>query len=718
MTEMFDIAGYVRISVDDELDRDNISIENQKAIIQDFVKTRFPGSSLTFHEDRDRSGYTFEQREGYQAMRKGLMSHKYDILIVKDFSRFSRRNSRGLVELEDLRDAGVRIISIGDGIDFPNDDDWLKIQFQFLINEMPVTDTSKKVRNVIKRRQADGEWLCAAPYGYIINKRREFEIVPTEADIVRKIFDLYNNDGWGYKRIANYLTDQGVPTPRMSEQMRKEADGLEYKRQVKAAWAIVTVQGILDNDFYIGTLRQGKYTRAKINGKDIKRDDGEHIIIENHHQPIIDYRTFATTMALREKRTRSNYRGVKINDNVYSGFLECGDCGSPMFSMSRSDLKPAYTCGTYHRRGLKGCTSHHIRVDRLDDLLKSYVQKLMENSAAMIEQLNRDLARENDDIAETEQSADHLAEVLDELMEEMKVTKRQRIREIMKKPEKEAEIEATYDELEEELQKKIDGLNHQIDLLSDKRNTVIKVNRAAKTALEVFADILAKEKLDRNDLELIIDRVLVFEDHLEIKLQRDIDSLLRCGTLGEAANFNSGIENSLHCRLVQSADKRPDKVFDVNVVYDGDPLEIYTDKDGEVIFKKYSPIGELSEFAVQICDSLHKTTGGIAAVCDRDSIIAVAGGGKRELLDKRISPELETLMETRGLYSAEGGVCTVPAADGDDRFCVAVAAPILAEGDVMGCVTFLTPKDGAPAGETEEKLAMAVSGFLGKQMES
>ena len=97
MTEMFDIAGYVRISVDDELDRDNISIENQKAIIQDFVKTRFPGSSLTFHEDRDRSGYTFEQREGYQAMRKGLMSHKYDILIVKDFSRFSRRNSRGLV---------------------------------------------------------------------------------------------------------------------------------------------------------------------------------------------------------------------------------------------------------------------------------------------------------------------------------------------------------------------------------------------------------------------------------------------------------------------------------------------------------------------------------------------------------------------------------------------------------------------------------------------
>lgn len=168
MAEAFAIAGYVRISVDDEKNQKNISIENQRATIAEYVKARFPGSSLTYFEDRDRSGYTFEQREDYQAMWRGLMAHRYDILVVKDFSRFSRRNGRGLVELEDLRDAGVRIVSIGDAIDFSNDDDWLKIQFQFVINEMPVTDTSKKVRGVIKRRQLDGEWLCAAPYGYTI----------------------------------------------------------------------------------------------------------------------------------------------------------------------------------------------------------------------------------------------------------------------------------------------------------------------------------------------------------------------------------------------------------------------------------------------------------------------------------------------------------------------------------------------------------------------
>ena len=147
---------------------------------------------------------------------------------------------------------------------------------------MPVTDTNKKVKNVIRRRQADGKWLCAAPYGYIINKQKEFEIVPTEADIVRKIFELYNNQGWGYKKIANYLTEQGIPTPRISDQMRKEAAGETTTRKTKAAWAIVTVQGILDNDFYIGTFRQAKYTRAKINGKDIKREEGEHIVIDTN----------------------------------------------------------------------------------------------------------------------------------------------------------------------------------------------------------------------------------------------------------------------------------------------------------------------------------------------------------------------------------------------------------------------------------------------------
>ena len=735
MTETFDIAGYTRISVDDELDRDNVSIENQKAIIQDFVAHKFPGSTLTFYEDRDRSGYTFEQREGYQAMRRGLMSHQYDILIVKDFSRFSRRNSRGLVELEDLRDAGVRIISIGDNIDFPNDDDWLKIQFQFLINEMPVTDTSKKVKNVIRRRQADGKWICAAPYGYIVNKKQEFEIVPTEADVVRTIFRLYNEEGWGYKKIANYLTDQGVPTPRMAERDRKEAAGEEYSRTVKPVWAIVTVQGILDNDFYIGTLRQGKYTRRKINGKDVRRDEEEQIVIENHHQAIIDYRTFATTRALREKRSTSHYRGVKKYDNTYSGFLVCGDCGAPMFSLSRSDLKSAYTCGTYHRRGLKGCTSHHIRADKLDELLKAYVRQVMDHSSDMLERLNADLAREQEDVTEMEQSADRLAEVLSDLQEELKVTKRQRIRDLMKHPDQEDILEQTYDELEGDLQKRIEGIGHQIELLSDKRNTIIRVNRAARTAMEVFQDILNKERLERRDLELIIQKIKVYEGRLEIQLQADVDSILRSGTLPEGAaeetavaamaevsegivNFKSGMGHISHVTIVQEAKQHPDKVFHANVISDGDPLEIYTSREGEVIFKKYSLLGGVEDFATELCETMSRSTGSVCAVTDRDTVIAVAGGSKRELMGKRITPELERIMEGRKIYQYTGDGQPLPVTEGSDALLTAVAAPILAEGDLLGLVLFITSDGAAVTGDTEYKLAQTIAAFLGRHMES
>ena len=718
MIEDFSIAGYCRISVDEEMDRDNTSIENQKAIIEEYVRERFPESTLTFYEDRDRSGYTFEQREGYQRMRRELMAHEKDILIIKDFSRFSRRNSRGLVELEDLRDAGVRIISIGDGIDFPNDDDWLKIQFQFLINEMPVTDTSKKVRSVVKNRQAKGEWLCAAPYGYILNKRGEFEIVPTEAEIVRMVYQLYL-DGWGYKKIANHLTDEGIPTPRMAERERKEAAGEDFKRTVRPEWSIITIQRILDNDFYIGTLRQGKFTRGKINGKDVRQDTEKQLVFEHHHQPIIDYRTFATVRAMREARSTTNYRGQKKYDNVYSGFLECGDCGSPMFAMSRKDLKDAYRCGLYHRRGLKACTSHHIRVETLDDLLRQYIRQVKDNSAAMLERLNADLQREEADVAETERTTEHLETAISDLQEELKATKRQRVRDLMRHPEQEEILEETYDEIEADLIRRMESLQAQIELTAEKRNTIIRVNRAAKLAMDVFDDILQKPKLERPDLELIIDRIKVYEDHLDIRLKPDIDTLLRCGELPEdAANFKAGMVDIAPVATVQQSSRHADKVYHANVINEGDPLEIYTEKDGEVIFKKYSPMGELSDFAEQICESMHKTAEYPAAVCDRDGVIAAAGSGRKEILDRHISPALEEIMENRRPYRAEPGTRPIPVTDRDGSPAAAVAVPILTEGDVLGCVLFLERGDGVRAGDAELKLAGTVAGFLGKQMEN
>lgn len=728
MTETYDIAGYCRISVDEEMDRDNTSIENQKAIIEDYVKQKFPGSTLTFYEDRDRSGYTFEKREGYQKMRPLLMGHQYDILIVKDFSRFSRRNSRGLVELEDLRDNGVRIISIGDNVDFPTFDDWTVIQFRFMMNEMPVTDTSKKVKSVIDRRQNDGKWICAVPYGYIITNTKNMTIAidPPAAQVVQTIFTRYN-EGWGYKKIANYLTEQKIPTPRMHEKMRREANGEETKIQARQEWSIVTIQGILENDFYIGTLRQGKYTRKRINGPEIKKDELDHIVFENHHEAIIDKQTFAMAQEQRKKRTRSNYRGIKKYDNVYSGFLYCGDCGSPMFSMSRSDLKPAYLCGAYHKRGRKGCTSHHIRVDLLDGILKEYILKIKENSEGILERLNASLQAEKAAVQTNEETASNIQKQIDDALAELKATKRQRIRDIMKHPEKEAILEETYDEMEAELEEKISALKAQAELNENKKNNMIRINRITKTALDVFDEILKKEKLDKVDLDFLIDRITVYENRIEIKLKADIEAILNTEGVfvlhepkGEnAVNFDCGIIDIAASRIVHQVRNRKDKVYDVNVISDGDPLEIFTDREGEIILKKYSPIGELGAFAKEYAESLAQTAGHVTCIVDKDRIIAVSGGAKKEFLEKRISPEMEECINKRTPFAAEAGDGQfVPVLhDGDgSEYPYQLMVPIIAEGDALGAVLFLSKEQ--KMGEVEGKLAQTAAGFLGKQMES
>lgn len=598
------IAAYMRISVDTEKDRDNTSIENQRRIIKTYIKQTFPDAEVDYYEDRDKSGYTFEQREDYQRMRPLLMNGHYDILIIKDFSRFSRRNSRGLVELEDLRDAGVRIISIGDGIDYPTYDDWNNIQVRFLLNEMPVTDASKKVKRVVESRQNDGNWICAVPYGYyfVDTKNMIFEVDEKAAVVVREIFRLYN-EGWGYKKIANYLTEKNIPTPRMVEKERKEAEAAKSKGKVEVKikaspiWAIPSISGILQNDFYIGTLRQHKYTRKNINGADKKLDEDEHKVFENHHPAIVDVKEFMKAQQHLKARTKSNYRGVKKYDTTYSGFLFCGDCGSPMFSMSRPDLAPAYTCGTYHKRGLKGCTSHHTRIDLLDTMLKKYIERVMMNSEKMIAELEKAIKSEPQMMKTSASTIANLEVDLAKARESYKATQKQKIRELMKAEGVNREIiEETYEEMETELLQKIDGLEKQLEMTVERRNTTIEVNRIAKTALQIFRDILDKDKLDKGDLPLIVDRIVVFdgeEPHIDIELKADIAMLLEAGTLtdeqleeagyrGKVVNFNWDIEGNLSATIVQTVKNQRDKAFGVNVICGGDPLEIYTAKDGEI----------------------------------------------------------------------------------------------------------------------------------------
>ena len=152
-------------------------------------------------------------------------------------------------------------------------------------------------------------------------------------------------------------------------------------------------------------------------------------------------------------------------------------------------------------------------------------------------------------------------------------------------------------------------------------------------------------------------------------------------------------------------------------IREGDPLEIYTSRDGEVIFKKYSLLGGVEEFASQICETMSKSTGLICAVTDRDTVLTVAGGGRKELMGRRISPELEAQLEDRRIYQYTAGSTGIPVCE-NSALLTAIAAPILSEGDLLGAVLLVGQEPLPAPGDVEYKLAQTIAAFLGRHMES
>lgn len=163
----------------------------------------------------------------------------------------------------------------------------------------------------------------------------------------------------------------------------------------------------------------------------------------------------------------------------------------------------------------------------------------------------------------------------------------------------------------------------------------------------------------------------------------------------------------------------PKEIRRVLRIREGDPLEIFTDRDGEVIFKKYSPIGELGAFATQYAETLHKTCELSVVICDRDAVIASAGVPKREFADKRLSHNIESIMEGRSLFRPTPDAECDVTADYAGKYTVSCAMPIISDGDIIGCVVSLTMKgETVQNPDIEAKLVESAASFLGKQLEA
>ena len=161
----------------------------------------------------------------------------------------------------------------------------------------------------------------------------------------------------------------------------------------------------------------------------------------------------------------------------------------------------------------------------------------------------------------------------------------------------------------------------------------------------------------------------------------------------------------------------PKEIRRVMRIREGDPLEIFTNRDGEVIFKKYSPIGEFSTFASQYAETLNRICGLSIVITDRDTVVACAGVPKKEYFEKKLNDSFEKIMESRGLYSHKAGNAKIEICEGSTGF-IRYAMPIASEGDVIGCISMIvTDESSSSSDETDAKLIQTAASFLGRQFE-
>ena len=720
------IASYSRVSYDEDKERYE-SIINQKNIVRDYAKEHFNNYEIIEFEDDNFSGYKFD-RPDFTRMKREILEGNIDIVIAKDLSRIGRHNAKTLLFIEELEQMGITVIAINDDLDTSKEQNNDLVGIKTWYNELYVKDISRKIRSTVQNKSKNATWITNVPYGYVMvdYQKREYRVDHLAAQVVQRIYEMYVK-GYGYKKIANTLTEEGIATPKKRLKQLWEEQGKTYIGPVNDIWNTASINHIIGNDFYIGTLRTNKYSRRGINGTDKKVSEEKQFVFEDFHEPILTKELFYKAQTIHDSRKskKSHYRGTKKYDNDYTGLMKCGDCGAPMFSISNGKRKPAYYCGAYHNHGRSACTSHHILVSVLDDLVKQYIVMIKKNADKVIDYLNSELEKnrkKNTNLNNSKGLLETLNQELDKTKNELKVTMQQKVRDIMKSQDNREYIEEMYATMENELNNKITMLKSQIEI--EEKNNTDKQNivQAKKDALKIFDDILEKDKLDKQDLETIIDCIYIYEDKIIIKLKSNIENILDIGS-------NLGISKQNITAIQKNKNHNDRKFFTTvkkgqicsNVSNNGDPLEIFTDREGQVILKKYSPIGELSEFAAGYAETLSKTTGHIACITDKDTIIAVSGGSKKEFLEQDISPELEQLMEDKEVYtSKENSDVAMPITKNDNKerkYNAQVVYPIVSNGDTIGTVILMSKEANGKMNEVEKKVAQSAATFLGSQME-
>lgn len=342
---IYKVAFYIRISVEDEI---NNSIENQKALLKNYIKDKSNFKLIDIYIDNGITGTNFN-RKRFKDLIFDIENKKINCIIVKDLSRFGRNYIETGKYLEEiLPKKNVRFISINDNYDSnePNSLHILNLHIKNVINHMYAKDISKKICSSIKTKQLNGDFIgSVACFGYkkCTHNKYKLEIDEYSSNIVKNIFNL-RLDGKSYLCIAKILNNDNVPCPNKY----KFENGLLFDEKYKnCLWSESTIKKILKNKVYLGHTIQGTKRKELYKDKNIKCvPKNEQIIVLNTHNPIIDEKTFLEVQKMNENN-REKYKNSinninKKSNNIYKSILKCGECGASLYLVNGKS--PYYKC--------------------------------------------------------------------------------------------------------------------------------------------------------------------------------------------------------------------------------------------------------------------------------------------------------------------------------------------------------------------------------------
>lgn len=514
------IAGYLRLSRDE----DNInydSILNQKQIIMDYAKN-FSNYEIKFYEDNNVSGYTFD-RPQFNKLKKDLENNKIDIVIAKDLSRIGRHNAKTLLFLEEVKNYNKRIILVeeGNGYDSAKDDDDI-LGIKTWYNERYIKDISKKIRSSINSKQKHGKFLIREYFGYKKDNIDKHKLIIDEetAWIVKLIFEKYIN-GMGSRAISNYLNDNKIPTPSQTIKQRYELKGKPYKRNISHVWYSSLVQRIIRNDIYAGVLRLSKTTVVGIKGKSIDKDEKDQYIFKDNHEPIISKEDFELAKKIMNQRKKNTYKGQKKNHYLFTGLIYCADCKKPIIGHTSQHKTKSYICTTYHNRGKEFCVSHRIKEDQIVVDLIKYIKQIALIYKDFINNIKSN---------QTKDYTQHIYKLKKDkkqLQTDLKDILFNKIKDIQKQTSEEnkAIIEETYLEMEREKQLQIYQTDKKIKELESLNNN--KLIEKAKSQYDLYMNFINKEKLNRGQVESIVNSIYVNKNlSLDIILNDNLKEII------------------------------------------------------------------------------------------------------------------------------------------------------------------------------------------------